>query len=151
MAASTAPAVKSALLTLLAADSGLSGVQIEYADPGAEIAQESIFFGRTIETEKPSPGMRGNNLKQRESYDLELWVYAAADGNDPQTVEERCWTLVGRVEAVVSANNTAQGTLGVTLVPGGWVVMAGIEMTPFTVNGQRVAEAKLTIHAEAIK
>ncbi|MGH3610009.1 MAG: hypothetical protein ACRDRD_18260 [Pseudonocardiaceae bacterium] len=149
MAASTAPSVKAALLTLLAADTGLAGVQVEYADPGEAIAQESMFYGRTIETERPDTlGQRA----QRETYELELWVYVAQDGNDPQSCEERCWAVVARVESVVRANNGPQGSLSAALSPGsGWVVMGAIEMSPFTANGQRVAEALCKISVTAKK
>lgn len=149
MAASTAPSIKAELLTLLRADSDLSGVQIDYADPGDAIGQEEVFCGRTIETEKPDAlGQR----KQRESYDLEIFIYVAMDGNDPQTCEERCWTLVAALENVVRANNGPSGALSAALSPGaGWVVMGAIEMTPFTHSGQRVAEARCLVHVEAIK
>lgn len=149
MAASTAPSVKAALLTLLRVDAGLSGVQIEYSDPGAAIQQESIFFGRTMETEKPdSLGQR----KQRESYDVEIYVYVAVDSDDPQTCEERCWALVAEIENVVRANNGRSGALSVALNPGaGWVVYGGTNMTPFAHDGQRVAEAQCKVHVEAIK
>lgn len=149
MASSTAPSVKAALLTLLRADSGLSGVQCNYADPGAEIAQESLFYGRTLQTEIPaSMGQRA----QREHYDIEIFIYVAVDSNDPQTCEERCWALVARLENVVRANNGSTGALSNALNPAaGWVVMGGIEMTPFQHAGQRVTEALCKVHVEARK
>lgn len=148
MAASTAPAVKATLLTLLQADSGLSGVGITYADPGAEITQECVFYGRTIETEKP---VEMGQRSQREAYDVEAYIYVAQDGNDPQACEERCWALVARLESVVRANNGPQGAL-TAVTPGGWVVMAGTDMTPFIAQGgQRVAEALCRVHVEAKK
>lgn len=149
MAASTAPSVKAALLTLLQADAGLTGVQCSYADPGQEIVQEAIFYGRTITTEQPdSFGQR----KQREKYDIEVIVGVTVDGNDPQTVEERCWALVGRLEAVVRANNGNNGALTLAVSPSaGWVAMGGIEMDPFAVGGSRVAVALCKVHVEAVK
>lgn len=149
MSASTAPSVKAELLTLLRADAGLAGVQIDYADPGASIGQEEIFYGRTVETEKPdSLGQR----RQREAYDIEVYVYVAQDGDDPQACEERCWAIVAELENVVRANNSSSGALSAALTnAAGWVVMGAIEMTPFTVNGQRVCEALCRVHVEAIK
>lgn len=155
MAASTAPSVKSALLTLLRADDGLSGVQIDYADPGAAIADEEIFYGRTIETEKPGAGL--GQRRQTETYDIEIYVYVKLDGDDPQTCEERCWTLVAELENVIRANNGVNGALSVALKDlagsnaAGWVVMGAIEMTPFTYQGARVAEALCKVHVEARK
>lgn len=154
MSATTAPSVKSALLTLIRADSTLSGIQSSYADPGQSIAQESLFYGRTVSTENPdSMGKRA----QREHYDVELYVYVALDGDDPQTAEERCWALVAALENVVRTNNGPQGALSVSLkdtaggAAAGWVVYAGTEMTPFVYGAQRVAEALCKIHVEAIK
>jgi hypothetical protein len=149
MAASTAPQIKAALLTLLRADSGLSGVQCEYSDPGDAIQQESLFYGRTIESEQPSSyGQR----KQRESYDIELYIYVATDSNDPQTCEERCWALIARLETVVRANNSNTGALSTAMTNGaGWVAMAGITTTPFRFNGQCVTEGLCRVHVEAVK
>lgn len=149
MGASTAPTVKATLLTLLRADTALSGVQIDWSDPGQAIGQEELFYGRTIETEEPSPGM--GQRRQREKYYLEVYIYVAADGDDPQTIETRCWALVAELENTIRANNMAQGALGTALVPGGWVVMGATEMTPFVSGGQRVAEALCRVNVEAIK
>ena len=149
MAASTAPSVKSALITLLRAEPALAGVGIDYSDPGSSIQQEAIFYARTLQTEKPdSLGQR----KQRESYDLEVYIYVQVPGDDPQLCEERCWTLVASLENVIRANNGSTGALSAALTPGnGWVVMGSIQMTPFTYNGARVAEALCRVHVEAIK
>lgn len=149
MSASTAPSVKASLLTLLRADAALAGVQMSYADPGAEIQQEALFYGRTIQSEKPATiGQRS----QREQYDLEVYIFVAQDGNDPQACEERGWALVARLENVVRANNGPQGALSNALTPGaGWVVMGAVEMTPFMHSGQRVVEALCKVHVEAKK
>lgn len=149
MASSTASAVKAALLTLLSAETTLAGVQIDYSDPGAEIGAEEIFYGRTLQTEKPdSLGQRS----QREKYSLEVYVYAKQDGNDPQSCEERCWDLVAGLENVVRANNGPQGPLTNALSPGaGWVVMESVTMTPFTFQGARIAEALCKVYVEAKK
>lgn len=149
MAASTAPNVKAELMTLLQADSGLAGVQVSYADPGQEAAQEAIFYGRTIQSEQPnSLGQR----KQMERYDIEVYVGVTLDGNDAQSCEERCWALVARVETVVRANNGVSGGLSSAIQnAAGWVAMGGIEMEPFTVAGSRVAVAVCKVHVEAVK
>jgi hypothetical protein len=150
VAASTAPTVKAALLTLLRADSGLAGVQMDYGDPGPEIGQEQLMFGRTIQTEQDAtlPPQR----KSDENYDIEVYIYVAGDGNDAQACEERCWALVARLETVVKSNAGPNGALAASMVNAvGWVAMAGIEMTPLTVPGQRVAEALCKVHVYARK
>lgn len=150
MAASTAPSIKAALLSLLRADSGLSGVQCSYADPGQEVAQEAIFFARTLQTEQPdSFGQR----KQKEQYDIEVVVGVTMDGNDPEACEERCWALVARLETIVRANNGVSGSLSAAMTnAAGYVAMGGISMDPFTaVGGSRVAVALCKIHVVAVK
>lgn len=150
MAASTAPSVKASLLALLRADSGLTGVRMDYADPGAEVGQEQLYYGRTLQTEHPGAGM--GQRKQTELYEIEVYIGVAQDGDDAQTVEERCWALVARLETVVRANNGPQGALSVALNPAaGWVVMGAIEMVPFADNGQRCAVAVCKVHVEARK
>lgn len=136
MAASSAPAVKAQLLTLLRADSALSGVQITYSHPGATIQQECVYFNRTVETERPAAlGQR----RQNEDYYMEVVVDVAQDGDDAQVCEERCWALVAEVENTIRNNNGPGGALAT--VVSGWVVFGAVEMTPFIERGQRLAEA----------
>lgn len=149
MSASTAPAVKAALLTLLRADAGYSNVLVEYSHPGTTSNPEVVFFGRVIATEQPdSMGQR----KQREHYDIEVVIGAKVDGDDAQTTEERCWTLVAVLENVVRANNGPQGALSLALSPGaGWVAMAATEMTSYIEAGARYSEALCKVGVTAIK
>lgn len=149
MAASSAPGVKAALLTLLQADAGLTGVGITYAHPGV-VTQEDIFYNRTIATEQPDTiGQR----KQREEYDIEVVVTVARDGNDAKAAEDRCWALVARVENVVRANNGANGALPAALGTGvaGAITMGGGDMTPYIEGGQRISEWLGRVHVWAIK
>lgn len=147
MAASTAPSVKAALLRLLQSEPTLAGVGIDYSDPGAAILSEAIFYGRTIETERPVTTGR----RQAEEYDIEVYIYVSLAGDDPQTCEERCWTLVAALENVVRANSGTSGALPAAGVPGTQVWMAGIQMTPFTYQGARVAESLCRVHVSARK
>lgn len=132
MAASSAPAAKAALLALLQADAGLSGVQVEYAHPGAAIQQESIFFNRT--TENDSSVALGQR-KRDEDYTLEVVVSVARDGNDPQGCEERCWALVAAIEDVVRANPDLSRTVSK------FALYDGADVTPYVEGGQRITEA----------
>lgn len=154
MAATTAPSVKAALMSLLQDDSDMQGVQISYADPGPEIAQEALFFGKTLTTEGP---VSMGNRRQQESYDIEIYIYVKVDGNDPQTAEERGWDLVSALEDLVRAENGNTGTLTAALQDrkfnpaAGWIVYAGTEMSPFRIGGARLVEALCKIHVEARK
>ena len=154
MSATTAPSVKAELLTLIQADATLSAIQSTYAYPGQSIAQEALFYGRTIGTENPdSMGQR----KQRERYEVQVYIYVALDSDDPQTCETRCWDLVSALENLVRANNSNTGALSAALKDNlggnaaGWVVYGGTEMTPFAYSGQRVCEALCKINVTAIK
>lgn len=151
MSTSTAPAVKNALLGLMQADANLTGVRIDYADPGDEIGQEQIFFGRTLGSEQPAPGM--GQRRQEENYEIEVYVYVAADGNDPQAVEDRAYAIVAELETLVRANNGPTGALAAVITGGGWAAMSAAPetMTPFTFGGQRVCEALCRVKVKARK
>lgn len=151
MGASTAPAVKAALFTLLQGDVNLAGVGIDWADPGEAIQQEAIFFGKTTSVDTVAPGM--GQRRQEENYEIEVWVYVAVDGGDPQTVEDRAYVLVGELESLVRANNGPGGALSNVITGGGWANMSGAPktLTPFIYGAQRVCEALCTVHVKARK
>jgi len=137
VAATSAPAVKAALLTLMRATGSLSDVQLEYAHPGATIQQEYVFYHKTSEREKAAALGR---KRRDEDYVIELIVGVARDGNDAQAAEERCWAIVSIIENLVRLNPGQAGDVMEGIVSG-WVVWGGAEMTPLIEAGQRLAEA----------
>lgn len=142
MSASSAPVAKRNIMGLLAADGALVDVQIEYAWPNTP-GQECIAFGKTtLEEVSPTYG----NGRKREAYDLELIVEVAQDGDDAQTGEERCWAIVARIEAILSPIET-RGRLTFSAADGVnlWATIAGIEMIPYPLGDQRIAQAVVTI------
>lgn len=150
MGASTAPAVKAALLTLLQADGALSGVQIVYSHPGATVQKEAIYFEGTHGQEEPATlGTR----KQLETYDIEVAVGVVTDGDQAQAGEERCWALVARLESIVRAQGgLPAGPVSLAMPGGGFAVMGGTEMTPYILgNSQRLAHAVCRVHVEGYK
>lgn len=135
MAVSTAPTVKAAILTGLALEAGLSGVQLEYAAPSVDaMQQECIFFGST---ELDEVAANIGNSKRDENYVLHLIVNVLRDGDEPQTAEERMWTLVGVVETYLNTNKNPGSCL--------WAQIAGIEQTPIAWEGKRGSEADIRI------
>jgi len=136
----SAPAVKKALLELLEKELA-APVQVRYAHPGAEIQQESVYFGRTISHEAAAAM---GHRRRDENYDLELVIDVAQDGNDPQKAEERCWELVEKIEEVLGTINSPSNATLETIL-NGWIVFAGVEITPHILQGQRLAEAICTI------
>ena len=129
MSASSAPAAKASLLTILAADAGMNGVQLEYAHPGAAIQQEAVYFEQTRLTE--TAGALGQQRRDEE-YELDLVVSVAYDGDDPQACEERAWALVAIVENVLRPPTGPGGSVSANLAGAVnlWAEFAGVEMTP---------------------
>lgn len=146
MSASTAPAVKAALVTLLAADPTIVAdeVQVEYAEPGSGLRQEAIWFDRTVLREEAAAfGYQRRN----EDYTLELVVFVAQDGDEAQLCEERAWELVAIVENTLRGNPTAGGAVNLS------VQFIGAEMQPgFAPKGaQRVAIATCELQCKSRK
>lgn len=139
MAATSAPAVKRALLELLRNSPliGQAQVQVEYAHPGATIQQETVFFHRTVV--KEAAAALGHRRRD-EDYYVELIVSVLQDGADAQTPEERCWEIVQAAEELVR-ENPGQGSDAMSAIVSGWVVWSGAEMTPVIETGGRNAEA----------
>lgn len=98
MASSTLPSVKARLVTLLAGDPGLSGVQISYGVPDP-IEREAVYVGgtRDHDQEWSALGARG----RAEHYALELVISVWQPGADQQTVTERAFALLAVVEAIL--------------------------------------------------
>lgn len=150
--ASTAPIAKANILGLLQADSNLAGVEIKYAWPD-DPSQECLAFGKTTQTESfPTMG----NGRKREDYTLEMIVEVAQDGGEStdaaQAAEERCWVIVGRIEALFSPVGS-KGRLTFNSVDGVnlWANFAGAEMIPYPLGSQRVAQALVQIECRADK
>jgi hypothetical protein len=96
--ASTVPAVKAALLTLLQARPALSSVLVSWSGPTrdedfttATGAVEMVFLGDANSDETwqdLSP-----QLRRTETYRLGVTVYAERWGDDPQATEQRVYAL----------------------------------------------------------
>lgn len=138
MSATSAPAVKKELLELLKAAAALSGVQISYDHPGAEVQQEAIYFRRTISHEEAATLGR---KRRDEDYEIEVIVDSVRDDNNPQAGEERCWELVSAVEEVLRANPDMAGVSG-------WTVFTGGEMTPYMKGAGWLHECICTVHVK---
>jgi hypothetical protein len=92
---------KAKLLTQLQANSTISGIQCEYADPGGSQRREAIFLG-DIETddfvpEALAPGRR----RRRESFSCELFIEVSSKPT-AQTAEARAVELANAVETVLA-------------------------------------------------
>jgi len=137
MASSASPAAKKKLLELLSALPELEGVQLSYEHPGPAIAQESIYFMGTRGRETAAALGRH---RRDETFDLELMVDVAIDGDEGQLCEERCWELIAVVEGLVRENPDMGNTIS------GYFVYGGTDMKPYWAPGQRLNEATCTLH-----
>lgn len=130
MAASTAPAVKAALLTQLAARTGLAGVGIHWAAPVDShlYAQsgEDIFLGDVSRDEEWL--VLGGTRPRDEHYRLTVVVQAYRKGNDPQATETRCWALVEELAALLRDDPTVGGAITVPAREEPYAQLDGAEM-----------------------
>lgn len=99
MAGSTAPACKSAVLTILDADAALDTVDLRWAPPteNEDFSQvnEAIFFGDTeiLDDNWSSLGKYTGMGRRKETYRLTITAWVAQFGDEPRTVEERVWAI----------------------------------------------------------
>lgn len=151
--ASTVPAAKAAILTLLQSSTVLGAaadpVQVAWAHPGASIAQESVYMGG-VQLDQ-APHTSGQRI--RESYLVEIIVDVALDGDDPQAAETRMWALVAGVEACFdTAGSPARKATTLGGAVNLWAVVETIEQTPYLPGGgQRLSEAVIGVRCESYK
>jgi len=119
---STAPAVKAYLFTQLQANitaaSG-SSLLVCYDEPGPYEPDDIVSVGDVTARNTAQLAMVGSGGAGWliENYSLEVVVDCFRGGDDPQTVDERAWALIGQVEAVVRTDPSC-GDLVVEARPG---------------------------------
>lgn len=102
MSTSTVPALKGAVLDLLAAAPALAGVQVEWTHPGPNALQaECVYFGDSIVDEQ---AVVNGNRRRDESYRLDVVVSVEHYTTDARATEERAWQLAAAIEDVVRQN-----------------------------------------------
>jgi hypothetical protein len=122
MATSTVPALKAALLSLLSARAGLSGVQVVYGAPLPNPGREFISLaGTTGDQATASLG----RLSREEEYRLTIYVSALREGLDQQSCTERAFALAAEVENAVRSDPTVSGTVRTALVDGPFTLEEG--------------------------
>lgn len=138
MASSSAPAAKAALVSLLQADPGMTGVTVTYGHPGSEMQQECVWTGMVTAAEQ---AISLGNMLRDEAYTIQVMVLVAQDGDDAQACEERCLALVAVVENVVRANVQLAGTVNQ------WAVIEAFKIEPgFSSSGaQRITTADVSV------
>lgn len=109
----TAPATKRALITILNARAGLSGVQVAYGylNDSAQLQDENINVGKVRFNQEW--GALGNRRRE-ESYRVELIIVVKREGDDQQGTEERMWAVLAEVEQALRADPTLGGAVRVS-------------------------------------
>lgn len=143
MAASTAPAAKAALVSILQA--AIPGVPVTWAGPSVEatLERDAIWLGEVDQSEE----WRGlGAAKRTEDYTVTLFCQTVRQGNDPQATEEACWSLRASVQTAVRANKELNGTLG----EAGYAELRRTVTNLQTVEGGWSCRASVQVHCTAI-
>lgn len=122
MATSTIPALKAALLSLLAARAGLAGVQVVYGAPLPNPGREFISLGGTDGSQETAALGR---LRREEEYRLTIYVSVLREGQDQQAATERVFALVAEVEDAVRADPSVGGVVRTALLDGPFTLEEG--------------------------
>jgi hypothetical protein len=111
VAYSTVPQVKGALLVALQAVPGLAGVLIRRGLPGNPNVPEleRIYIDNAVDMSRE--WMMLGRMRLDESYTIRVPVEVYQDGDDQAACEDRMWTIIALVEAVVIADTTLGGLL----------------------------------------
>lgn len=123
--ATTAPACKAAILTILAADTNLVGVDRRWAPPteneDATVQGEAVWFGDTeiVDDNWASLGSAQGKGRRRETYRLTLTVWVAQFGDDPQTTETRAWAIWNLIDGDLRTDLFTR--------PGSLLIAAGVQ------------------------
>jgi hypothetical protein len=116
MAASTVPAAKQAVLTMLAAIPALNQAGITWGEPTEQedLRDELIFF---LPTDDRLPEWRelAANSPLRETYTLPMVIRNRFFGDDPASTEQRTWAIIALVEAAIRADLRLGGLLFVPI------------------------------------
>lgn len=122
MATSTIPALKAALLALLAARANLSGVQVVWGAPLPNPGREFIALAGT-EGEQQTAAI--GRLRREEEYRLTIYCSTLREGQNQQACTERAFALVAEVEDAVRADPSIGGVVRTALVDGPFTLEEG--------------------------
>lgn len=111
--------VSAALIVLLAARSGLTGVQVTDGYPGDDIAgPERIWTGESRSTELEVAGLKTGRTFYQETAEIDIVVQVLKPGESPLDVKARVQVLGREVAQCVADNRTAGGVPGLNYVVG---------------------------------
>ncbi len=140
MSTSRVPALKSALVARLQADSDLSGIAVTYGPPtpGEWAEREFIWVGAARAAQETA----ALGQKRRE----ETWIQdvvvscVATMRNDQETLTDRAYELAGVVEDSLRAWSTTQPFFGGVVR---WALVVGMDLDEYVNDQER--EARVTM------
>jgi hypothetical protein len=143
MATSTIPALKSALVARLQADTDLDGITVTYGppQPGEFTSSEFIWVGAARSTQNTA----AIGQKRRE----EVWIQdvvvscVTALRNDQETLTERAFELAGVVEDSLRTWSMTQPYFGGVVR---WALVVGMDLDEFVSTEER--EARVVMRVE---
>jgi hypothetical protein len=108
----TIVAVKRSLRDRLKARHGLSGVLVNYGDPGERARREQIYIGEVRTPEHEPVAIRAGTRKRDETYELSVHVQCASKVQ-PEANEVRLVELIHEVESELAEDPTVGSVPGV--------------------------------------
>ena len=117
MATSTIPALKAALLSLLQARAGLSGVQVTYGMPAVSPPPRREFIALTDADGDQETAALGRTRRE-EVYRLKVLCSVLREGSDQQSATERAFALAAEIVSALRADPSVTGTVRTALVDG---------------------------------
>lgn len=144
MAGSRVVAVRSALITGLAALPGLSGVDVIYAWKfDQELPRERIFTNRARATHEIS-GLRAGRAHRNEQMTFDLVVRVEGVDITAEATDERALAIGALVEEFVADNKGGLGVSGVN-----WVAVSGVELNNLSNDRGHLSELTYAITYDA--
>lgn len=108
MATTTITAMRAALIALLQARAGLSGVQIGYGMPTGALQREHILLG-LVEASQEYRAI--GTTRKFEDYTVTVHIGVVREGTNQQAADERALALLAEVEGALRTDPTVSNTV----------------------------------------
>lgn len=111
MAMTTMTAVKSRLVTVLKADSNLSGIQITYGDAGEAQRKECIYLGDITTNQHTPETITAGRMRQLEDFEVDCFVSVQSKAGGPEACETRAGALADFIAQALADDPQLGGTI----------------------------------------
>ena len=143
MAGSIIYAVKAQLLTLLAANSTLSSIQVAYGDPGEAMRRECVHLGDVTADSHTAESLSSGRRRRLEDFTLDIEVFVQSKAAGQQECEQRALVLANAVETVLADYPQLDGGVSGLM----FVECSGMSMSTAEagIDGPRI---QVTVHVD---